>query len=266
MRAESFYNFAAYIEEVSDLRRYGGKSLHQQSHGESFISLFANRFEQGIYILDEPEAALSPQRQLSFLKIINDLSTSGQAQFLVATHSPILLSYPGAVLFDLDGDVSSGDRLSRDETRSRHARLSQLTREVLQASLRLGGRRRKGAALGTPMPIKSKAQRRKFAELLVEGQDLAGDLRGVESRGGERRATGASPPQGRRQAEAQGQIQARVRRRSLASRRPVPGQRASAAEWHECGHRPSSSRSHPFIAPSCLRAIVIVTARYVSRS
>jgi predicted ATPase len=65
MRAESFYNFATYIEEVSDLRAYGGKSLHEQSHGESFISLFANRFEQGIYILDEPEAALSPQRQLS---------------------------------------------------------------------------------------------------------------------------------------------------------------------------------------------------------
>jgi predicted ATPase len=107
MRAESFYNFATYIEQVSDLRAYGGKSLHEQSHGESFISLFANRFEQGIYILDEPEAALSPQRQLSFLKIIHDLSTPGHAQFLIATHSPILLSYPGAVLFDLDGDAIS---------------------------------------------------------------------------------------------------------------------------------------------------------------
>jgi predicted ATPase len=104
MRAESFYNFASYIEQVSDLRRFGGKSLHEQSHGESFISLFANRFEQGIYILDEPEAALSPQRQLSFLKIIHDLATPGQAQFLIATHSPMILSYPGAVLFNLDGD------------------------------------------------------------------------------------------------------------------------------------------------------------------
>ena len=84
MRAESFYNFASYIEQVSDLRAYGGKSLHEQSHGESFISLFANRFEQGIYILDEPEAALSPQRQLSFLKIIHDLATPGHAQFLIA--------------------------------------------------------------------------------------------------------------------------------------------------------------------------------------
>lgn len=104
MRAESFYNFATYIEQVSDLRAYGGRSLHEQSHGESFLSLFANRFEQGLYILDEPEAALSPQRQLSFLKIIHDLETSGHAQFLIATHSPIILSYPGAVLFSLDGD------------------------------------------------------------------------------------------------------------------------------------------------------------------
>lgn len=105
MRAESFYNFATYIDEVSDLRAYGGRSLHEQSHGESFISLFANRFEQGIYILDEPEAALSPQRQLTFLKIIHNLSTPGHAQFLIATHSPIILSYPGAVLFSLDGDA-----------------------------------------------------------------------------------------------------------------------------------------------------------------
>jgi predicted ATPase len=104
MRAESFYNFATYIDEVSDLRAYGGKSLHEQSHGESFIALFANRFEQGIYILDEPEAALSPQRQLTFLKIIHDLAAPGHAQFLIATHSPIILSYPGAVLFSLDGD------------------------------------------------------------------------------------------------------------------------------------------------------------------
>jgi predicted ATPase len=104
MRAESFYNFATYLDEVSDLLAYGGKSLHQQSHGESFMALFANRFEQGIYILDEPEAALSPQRQLSFLKLVHDLATPGHAQFLIATHSPILLSYPGAALYDLDGD------------------------------------------------------------------------------------------------------------------------------------------------------------------
>jgi predicted ATPase len=105
LRAESFYNLANYLEEVSDMRRYGGRSLLAQSHGESFLALFKHRFEQGLYILDEPEAALSPQRQLSFLKIIHDLSTPGHAQFLIATHSPIILSYPGAVLFDLDGDT-----------------------------------------------------------------------------------------------------------------------------------------------------------------
>jgi len=102
MRAESFYNFATYIEQVSDLKAYGGKSLHHQSHGESFLALFQNRFEQGLYILDEPEAALSPQRQLSFLKIIHDLEVPGHAQFVIATHSPIILSYPGAVLISLD--------------------------------------------------------------------------------------------------------------------------------------------------------------------
>jgi len=104
MRAESFYNFATYIDQASTLRAYGGKPLHEQSHGESFLALFVNRFEQGIYILDEPEAALSPQRQLSFLKVIHDLESPGHAQFLIATHSPIILSYPGAVLLNLDGN------------------------------------------------------------------------------------------------------------------------------------------------------------------
>jgi predicted ATPase len=102
LRAESFYNFTSYIDEVSDLRAYGGRSLHKQSHGESFLALFENRFEQGLYILDEPEAALSPQRQLTLLKIIHDLETPGHAQFIIATHSPIILAYPGAMLINLD--------------------------------------------------------------------------------------------------------------------------------------------------------------------
>jgi predicted ATPase len=105
LRAESFYNFATYIEGVSNMAAYGGKSLHVQSHGESFLALFAHRFDQGVFILDEPEAALSPQRQLSFLKIIHDLTATRRAQFLIATHSPIILAYPGAVLFSLDGDA-----------------------------------------------------------------------------------------------------------------------------------------------------------------
>jgi predicted ATPase len=103
LRAESFYNFATYLDDVSDMRAYGGRSLHGQSHGEAFLALFNNRFEQGIYLLDEPEAALSPQRQLSLLRIIHDLETPGHAQFLIATHSPIILSYPGATVYSLDG-------------------------------------------------------------------------------------------------------------------------------------------------------------------
>lgn len=105
LRAESFYNVASYLDEVSDMRAYGGRSLHAQSHGESFLALFNNRFEQGLYLLDEPEAALSPQRQLSLLRILYDLEAPGHAQFLIATHSPILLSYPGAHVYSLDGDT-----------------------------------------------------------------------------------------------------------------------------------------------------------------
>ena len=104
MRAESFFNFATYLDGVSDYMSYGGKSLHQQSHGESFLALFDHRFEQGLYILDEPEAALSPQRQLSFLKIMHDLEAPGHAQFLIATHSPILLAYPGATLYSFSSE------------------------------------------------------------------------------------------------------------------------------------------------------------------
>ncbi len=112
MRAESFYNFATYIDEIaaedsSILQGYGGKSLHHQSHGESFLSLFVNHFNRGIYILDEPEAALSPNRQLSFLALIHQLEASGKAQFIIASHSPILLSYPHSVILSLDGDEIS---------------------------------------------------------------------------------------------------------------------------------------------------------------
>jgi predicted ATPase len=126
LRAESFYNIAAYLDEVSSLQRYGGKALNAQSHGESFLSLFNHRFEQGIYILDEPEAALSPQRQLSFLRIIHDLASPGHAQFLIATHSPIILSYPGAVLFALDEE---GIR----ETTYRETKHFVLTRDFLNS-------------------------------------------------------------------------------------------------------------------------------------
>lgn len=114
MRAESFFNFATYIDEVARSDRqvldaYGGKSLHHRSHGEAFLSLFHNHFQKGIYILDEPEAALSPQRQLSLLSIINKLEREGKAQFIISTHSPILMSYPGAEIFLLDDNIKLTD-------------------------------------------------------------------------------------------------------------------------------------------------------------
>ena len=107
MRAESFFNFASYIDELAKddnriLKAYGGKSLHEQSHGESFLALFSNQFEQGIYILDEPEAALSPARILAFMSVISELAKGGRAQFLIATHSPILICYPGATIYRFD--------------------------------------------------------------------------------------------------------------------------------------------------------------------
>lgn len=77
----------------------------QQSHGESFLSLFLHRFRgEAIYLLDEPEAALSPQRQLSFLRILHDLAETEECQFIIATHSPILLGYPSATILSFDGD------------------------------------------------------------------------------------------------------------------------------------------------------------------
>jgi len=107
LRAESFFNVATEIEHLDDapsfgppvIDSYGGRSLHEQSHGESFLALMMERFGgQGLYILDEPEAALSPQRQLAVLSRIHDLALDG-SQFIIATHSPILMAYPDASIF-----------------------------------------------------------------------------------------------------------------------------------------------------------------------
>ena len=132
LRAESFYHFASYLDELAkedptfSYERYGGKSLHHQSHGESFLSLFTNRFgEKGIYLLDEPEAALSPARQLAFLKIINDLVSKGEAQFIIATHSPILLGYPEAQILNFDD--SSIQDISYEDTEHYNLTLNFLT-------------------------------------------------------------------------------------------------------------------------------------------
>jgi predicted ATPase len=110
LRAESLYNVASEIERLDlvpmgrpIIDSYGGVSLHEQSHGESFITLFLKRFrDRGFYILDEPEAALSPSRQLAMLVRLHEL-VNGGSQFLIATHSPIVLAYPNSRILSLDG-------------------------------------------------------------------------------------------------------------------------------------------------------------------
>ena len=106
LRAESFYNVATEIERLGVQEYYGGKSLHDQSHGESFFTLFEKRFRAGgLYLLDEPEAALSPNRQLSFLTLLHDYCNTG-SQFVIATHSPIIMAYPHAWIYVLgDGPI-----------------------------------------------------------------------------------------------------------------------------------------------------------------
>jgi predicted ATPase len=107
LRAESFYNVASEIERLDKepafapplINSYGGKSLHEQSHGESFFALFQNRFrDHGLYLMDEPEAALSPTRQLQFLVLLHDYVRRG-GQFVIATHSPIIMAYPDARIY-----------------------------------------------------------------------------------------------------------------------------------------------------------------------
>jgi predicted ATPase len=115
LRAESYFNVATEIEKLDEdpcggppiINSYGGKSLHEQSHGESFFALLMNRLGgDGLYIFDEPEAALSPSRQLAFLSRLHELVGKG-CQFLIATHSPILMAYPRAAIYLLaDGAPS----------------------------------------------------------------------------------------------------------------------------------------------------------------
>ncbi len=102
LRAESFYNVASQVEDLElNLDGYGGRAPHAQSHGESFFSLVQNRFRgDGLYLLDEPEAALSPARQMALLMELKRL-TDCRSQLIIATHSPILLAYPGAVIYQL---------------------------------------------------------------------------------------------------------------------------------------------------------------------
>lgn len=110
LRAESFYNFSSEVQRLVEedsfysLYRYYGGNLHECSHGESFMRLVQNRFtDHGLYILDEPEAALSPQRQLSLLCLIDQMVKEG-SQFIIATHSPILISYRDGKILDLNNN------------------------------------------------------------------------------------------------------------------------------------------------------------------
>ncbi len=107
-RAESFFNVASKAEDYRDVTpketyyaRYGGKSLHEQSHGESFLAYFQSFDQAGLYIMDEPEAALSPQRQLTLFIQIAKMADRG-SQFMIASHSPILLGIPGADILSFD--------------------------------------------------------------------------------------------------------------------------------------------------------------------
>ena len=126
LRAESYFNVATEIErlDVDDpevrvampkvIDSYGSASLHEQSHGESFLALVQHRFRgDGFYVLDEPEAALSPNRQLSLLALMYDLVERRRSQFLIATHSPILMAYPGATIYRLGPGIR---RTSYEET------------------------------------------------------------------------------------------------------------------------------------------------------
>lgn len=105
LRAESFFNVATLLDTLGGgvLHAYGGKSLHEQSHGEAFLALVENRFgEDSLFLMDEPEAALSPQRQLSFLVLLDELVQKARCQAILATHSPILMAYPDAWIYSFD--------------------------------------------------------------------------------------------------------------------------------------------------------------------
>jgi predicted ATPase len=107
-RAENFFNYASYLDDLimtdpGILQYYGGASLNRQSHGQAFLSFFNSRCRMaGVYLLDEPEAALSPASQLSFVRILREIAGEGKAQFIISSHSPIILSYPGAQILSFD--------------------------------------------------------------------------------------------------------------------------------------------------------------------
>ncbi|MFN7977785.1 MAG: AAA family ATPase [Vicinamibacterales bacterium] len=145
LRAESFFNVATEIERLDAepaagpavIDAYGGQSLHEQSHGEAFLSLLTHRFRgSGLYLLDEPEAALSPQRQLAVLARLHDLAKQG-SQFIMATHSPILMAYPDAWIYQFGPDgpqrISFEDTEHFRVTRAFLANPDRMLRELLRS-------------------------------------------------------------------------------------------------------------------------------------
>jgi predicted ATPase len=104
LRAESFFNVASAVDNLGVQEGYGNRSLHTQSHGESFFTLLTHKFTRnGFFLLDEPEAALSPQRQLAFLVLLYDtLRKYKDSHFIISSHSPVLLGYPGAQILSFD--------------------------------------------------------------------------------------------------------------------------------------------------------------------
>jgi predicted ATPase len=106
--SEIFQDFARFLDEWAKadpgiLEYFGGSSLITQSHGQSLISFFESRYKiKGLYFLDEPETALSPQSQIKLMRVIKKSSADGHAQFIIASHSPILLAYPGATIYSFD--------------------------------------------------------------------------------------------------------------------------------------------------------------------
>jgi len=114
LRAESFFNVATEIDERQLASYYGGRSLHEMSHGEAFFTLLNDRLlGGGLYIFDEPEAALSPTRQMAMLTRMHEL-VGDASQLIIATHSPILMAYPGATILEIvDGELR---RVNYEET------------------------------------------------------------------------------------------------------------------------------------------------------
>ena len=138
LRAESFYNLSSYIDQLGfepAKNPYGPVPLHKQSHGEAFLTLMLNRFTgNGLYLFDEPEAALSPQRQLTFLAALHDLVQQG-GQFVIATHSPIIMAYPDAAILHLTADgitpINYHDTEHYKVTRAFLTRTELMLRELL---------------------------------------------------------------------------------------------------------------------------------------